>query len=1771
MAQDRKFDVTVPHANSPVSFSELMKNTEELSEGETPQSSESGDIFVNAYNLYNTYDTSDRSRHQERVALYPQFPSGVVRFTVKGEEDTKNRYYMIVHKDVGMDDVAQFMNVVWHRRTPKLVLSVICSSRYFVPWENARFEEDFQEGIIEVYAANSTEMWILTDGMDIGLSKIIGDAALKEMTRRRNMAINPLRIQNVQKRERLPRLNIFGIAAKSSLVYADILTGMTMEGQIVENNGGFPAAELFDLNPDHSHFILMDDGKTPDLAGLLNFRLNLEVRFTKAVGKPRHFSTLYQAPEDNRLNQELESLLTPVIGLLVQGGPADIDHILWLLTKKIPVVVIQGSGLAADLVSFAYMQMQQRTDIEYLDTYIKAELMRRVSEAFPDEFANDDIARNLCRDKIIECVKLDQQDNVSYLTIVNCNSHGVRLTDLSKHVLTALFKSQAMGRHSYEMIQQDLQLTVDWNRPDWARSEIFNKYKLRKFKVAEYIVHMALIRPDREEFIKLFLEHGWLIHTYLNHKRLHNLFENPADKDFFVTVCLEAVIGKNVTDPDNLLCHNFVLDANCELNRLLYKCTGLTKLVNPYELSMNCLGTYITDKVVAERRATNTLVLWAALTSRYKLAKLLWKHTEEPMAVALVVSMILHNLATNWCKDQDMRKSVKHEAAEFGKLAVTMLCLSYEESSMYTFLVLSKELEDFNNRNVVELAKLGENKYFIAHTCCQKWLTERWYGNMTIRELDWGGQFKLPEWLKIYLSVFFLFPMFIWITFQPPELMSSTVEVVEDDDDEGQDDFAQEMPMDERRSSMMSNKSRKSKKKGLRNMLESKTGPEIPVWKQIYYLWTATVTKFWLSELLYSVYLMLITLGLILPHCGNTIVNIGITGWTTVLWMELIRRTIIKKRLYPEVQLTAPVMEIIVVSLFIMLMLGFRILTLFVDFVSFTITKFLLSGFLLFFYFRYMVIFLPISQELGPLLLSIIINTKRDFVIWLRTCILPIVAGGVAIHAVLYPSDTFGIPSVREALSRAIFGLFLTKIDDLEGDIPAWPSATATSAIPAPQRSFGDGPLSSASAPADLMHTVRQQPQETSKLQGFHCSSYYDDDQVTYCSGIKYENETIERYLNNCPHKSLLNYVVLVPYLLSAKLVFTGLLYGIFALVGPQFGVQGMRWVSKGGTQMFYHFLFIKCPETSHVRPDRIPRYADIRNVLLEGKRLVSGSALNESKSIEVSVRTSLYTRGTTSKVYNESMEIWRYQRYVMVVDFEERLVFPPPFTILCYIFFILKWIGQLIYRIVIRLSSCTNSELRDHALKVPKFQQTADSTFWKECINQYTDGEQAEKVEEERAKTQTESLVQLLEEMKQHRRLTQYLNDTVIQVETSMTNSHVLLEDIKHMIHQLDPATQKLYQERKKYVHTASRQSPYKGTLFRRFPVFDKFVPWEVPYDTYDPAIYSAPVTSFPEDIRICVDPDVIDMHSCVIDGVSVEINRTSWITVENEPVKYKMDSMNVPVNPMGRTGMRGRGKMWRFGPNHRIAAVVTRWRRKYSKLGFPLGNLLVDGKRVLECLVITHKETGERTLPGGNVYGKTSAYSVLCEEFLKGIFMKEDVEGSSKLNKDEMINVRKDTSSLSLPLSFLVLFCENCVATQCFHVFLCAELKFETELSATSQSDHGDIEAVSASLFFAQFSMQERTQHLFDPFQDPPEEVSGSGFSACILYRGYIDYAFNTDNAWRESEVWNFHYDQDDIFDERIQEREKMWQEVMPHMNLYGNQDTIVLEAARIHSAYS
>ncbi len=66
----------------------------------------------------------------------------------------------------------------------------------------------------------------------------------------------------------------------------------------------------------------------------------------------------------------------------------------------------------------------------------------------------------------------------------------------------------------------------------------------------------------------------------------------------------------------------------------------------------------------------------------------------------------------------------------------------------------------------VELAYNAENKEFMAHAACQKWVTRQFYGEITPRELSWG-LFKCPDYLKVSEEILELIIIiyFVWIDY----------------------------------------------------------------------------------------------------------------------------------------------------------------------------------------------------------------------------------------------------------------------------------------------------------------------------------------------------------------------------------------------------------------------------------------------------------------------------------------------------------------------------------------------------------------------------------------------------------------------------------------------------------------------------------------------------------------------------------------------------------------------------------------------------------------------------------------------------------------------------------------------------------------------------------------------------------------------------------------------------------------------------------------------
>ena len=225
-------------------------------------------------------------------------------------------------------------------------------------------------------------------------------------------------------------------------------------------------------------------------------------------------------------------------------------------------------------------------------------------------------------------------------------------------------------------------------------------------------------------------------------------------------------------------------------------------------------------------------------------------------------------------------------------------------------------------------------------------------------------------------------------------------------------------------------------------------------------------------------------------------------------------------------------------------------------------------------------------------------------------------------------------------------------------------------------------------------------------------------------------------------------------------------------------------------------------------------------------------------------------------------------------------------------------------------------------------------------------------------------------------------LDDRFVSLERSLTTIQVTVEYLKHFLTNEDLKSNVAQ-------HVMARQSPYPFTVLSRFPVFDKYVSWQVLYDSYDPPIITVDRSLFRTHELPLIDPDVLNLIELLPENIEVKltqrfsvanlllhksdsiqealsdsyqedsktgslkvvaqlenlhdstetsflqtqtkivekwnkisaymignktcvIDRQSWITKNNKLIKYNHDTIGYPINPMGRTGTRGRGALW-------------------------------------------------------------------------------------------------------------------------------------------------------------------------------------------------------------------------------------------------------------------
>ncbi|XP_061399132.1 ADP-ribose pyrophosphatase, mitochondrial [Musca vetustissima] len=173
--------------------------------------------------------------------------------------------------------------------------------------------------------------------------------------------------------------------------------------------------------------------------------------------------------------------------------------------------------------------------------------------------------------------------------------------------------------------------------------------------------------------------------------------------------------------------------------------------------------------------------------------------------------------------------------------------------------------------------------------------------------------------------------------------------------------------------------------------------------------------------------------------------------------------------------------------------------------------------------------------------------------------------------------------------------------------------------------------------------------------------------------------------------------------------------------------------------------------------------------------------------------------------------------------------------------------------------------------------------------------------------------------------------------------------------------------------LHTTCRNNIYPRSDVKRFTVPDNCVPWNVPLDYKPPTYTSAHILAG----QVWADPDIKDSQfKPKWNSLDGNVNRVSFQGA------YAIDDQGYPLNPMGRTGLKGRGVLGRWGPNHAADPIVTRWKRDAE------GSVLKHEdtkKNILQMVAIQRRDNGMWAIPGGMVDPGEKVSTTLRREFME------------------------------------------------------------------------------------------------------------------------------------------------------------------------------------------
>uniref|UniRef100_A0A8C3I6R8 non-specific serine/threonine protein kinase n=1 Tax=Chrysemys picta bellii TaxID=8478 RepID=A0A8C3I6R8_CHRPI len=761
---------------------------------------------------------------QKHTHTSPTDSFGTINF--QDGDHTYHAKYIRTSYDTKLDQLLHLMVKEWQMELPKLVISVHGGIQNFkLP---SKVKQVFSKGLVK--AAETTGAWIITEGINSGVSRHVGDALKAHASQylRKICAIG------------IPPWGI--IENQRDLIGKDVVCLY----QTLSN----PLSKLSTLNSMHSHFILADDGTVGKYGNEMKLRRNLE--------KYLNLQKIH-----TRMGQGV-----PVVGLVVEGGP-NVILMVWEYvrdTPAVPVVVCEGTGRAADLLAFIHKHTADTGD---LPPQLKEEISVMIQNTF--NFGQKQSVHLF--QMLMECMEHRES-----ITIFDAESEEQQDIDLA--ILTALLKGTNMSA------SDQLNLALAWNRLDIAKKHILVCGQDWKVGSLEQAMLDALVM-DRVDFVKLLIEHGVNLHRFLTISRLEELYNTKQGPTNLLLHHLVRDVKQSALPLDykiSLIDIGLVIEYLIGgayrssytrkhfrvLYNSLYRKRKVTSMKWMQQLAQ-ILSAILQEKSTAFRKSRkkskdelsfledhesagfiypyNDLLVWAVLMKRQKMAMFFWQHGEEAMVKAVVACKLYRAMAREAKQSNmvdDTSEELKKYSNEFGQLALDVLDNAFKQNEQMAMKLLTSELKNWSNSTCLKLAVSVGLRPFVSHTCTQMLLTDMWMGRLKMRK---------NSWFKVILSIL-LPPTILMLEFKSKAEMSHVPQL--QDFHQFTWHYTDQSPSTIKDELSLVKKGPERPDKSQTFSINSAHG-SLPRTRKVYEFYNAPIVKFWFHTMAYLAFLMLFT------------------------------------------------------------------------------------------------------------------------------------------------------------------------------------------------------------------------------------------------------------------------------------------------------------------------------------------------------------------------------------------------------------------------------------------------------------------------------------------------------------------------------------------------------------------------------------------------------------------------------------------------------------------------------------------------------------------------------------------------------------------------------------------------------------------------------------------------------------------------------------------------------------------------------------------------